>query len=105
MTVFVAAVELSIATSFSINQGCTRRSRSRRFIGFRGVQLESQLREATGGDPGANVSKMMGEFTETMGQPAESDGNLFAAMKEYEDKLMAAEQENAALRSQLAGKK
>merc|ERR1712097_120545 len=68
-------------------------------------ELEGQLREATGGDPGANVSRMMGEFTETMGKPSESDGNLFAAMKEYEDKLMAAEAENAALRSQLAGKK
>merc|ERR1719460_2753608 len=64
-------------------------------------ELESQLREATGGDPGANVTKMMGEFTDTMGRPAPSDGNLFAAMKEYEDKLMAMEAENAALRDQL----
>merc|ERR1712100_672291 len=64
-------------------------------------ELEAQLREATGGEPVANVTRMMGEFTETMGQPAQSDGNLFAAMKEYEDKLMAAEQENAALRARL----
>jgi len=64
-------------------------------------ELEAQLREATGGDPGANVTRMMGEFTDTMGQPAQSDGNLYAAMKEYEDKLIAAEQENAALRNQL----
>merc|ERR1712167_99764 len=64
-------------------------------------ELEAQLREATGGEPGANVTRMMGEFTETMGQPSQSDGNLFAAMKEYEDKLMAAEQENANLRAQL----
>jgi len=48
---------------------------------------------------------MMGEFTETMGQPAQSDGNLFAAMKEYEDKLMAAEAENEALRQQLGARK
>merc|ERR1711918_20235 len=64
-------------------------------------ELEAQLREVTGGEPGANVSRMMGEFTATMGQPAQSDGNLFASMKEYEDKLIAAEQENAALRNQL----
>merc|ERR1711907_230400 len=64
-------------------------------------ELESQLREATGGDPGANVTKMMGEFTDTMGQPAQSDGTLYAAIKEQEDKLMAAEAENAALRAQL----
>jgi chromosome segregation ATPase len=64
-------------------------------------ELEAQLREATGGEPGSNVSRMMGEFTATMGQPAQSDGNLFAAMKEYEDKLMAAEAENQHLRSQL----
>merc|ERR1712007_238124 len=64
-------------------------------------ELEAQLREATGGEPGANVTRMMGEFTETMGQPAQSDGNLYAAMKEYEDKLTAAEQENAALRAKL----
>merc|ERR1711998_438958 len=65
-------------------------------------ELEAQLREATGGEPGANVSRMMGEFTETMGQPAQSDGNLFAAMKEYEDKLMAAEAENQHLKNQLS---
>jgi len=64
-------------------------------------ELEAQLKEATGGEPGANVTRMMGEFTEAMGQPAQSDGNLFAAMKEYEDKLMAAEAENAALRARL----
>merc|ERR1719460_781697 len=67
-------------------------------------ELEAQLREATGGEPGSNVSRMMGEFTETMGQPAQSDGNLFAAMKEYEDKLMAAEAENEALRQQLGAR-
>jgi predicted nucleic acid-binding Zn-ribbon protein len=65
-------------------------------------ELEAQLREATGGEPGANVARMMGEFTETMGQPAQSDGNLFAAMKEYEDKLMAAEAENQHLRQKLS---
>merc|ERR1712167_498211 len=64
-------------------------------------ELEAQLREATGGDPGANVTRMMGEFTETVGQQGQSDGNLFAAMKEYEDKLMKAEAENAALRKKL----
>jgi chromosome segregation ATPase len=64
-------------------------------------ELEAQLREATGGEPGANVTRMMGEFTETMGQPPQSDGNLFASMKEYEDKLIAAEQEAAELRNQL----
>merc|ERR1711934_147284 len=64
-------------------------------------ELEAQLREATGGDPGAGVTEMMGDFTATMGQPGQSDGNLFAAMKEYEDKLMAMEAENAALRDQL----
>ena len=45
---------------------------------------------------------MMGEFTDTMGQPAQSDGTLYAAMKEYEDKLMAADAENAALPASLA---
>merc|ERR1711924_418176 len=30
-------------------------------------ELEAQLREATGGEPTANLAKMMGEFTDTMG--------------------------------------
>merc|ERR1712086_979022 len=30
-------------------------------------ELEAQLREATGGEPTANLSQMMGEFTDTMG--------------------------------------
>lgn len=64
-------------------------------------ELEAQLKEATGGEPGSNVTRMMGEFTETMGQPAQSDGILFASMKEYEDKLIAAEAENERLRRQL----
>merc|ERR1712167_456384 len=65
-------------------------------------ELEAQLREATGGEPGANVTRMMGEFTETMGQAHQSDGNLAKALKEYEEKLMAAEQENAQLRARMA---
>merc|ERR1711998_559121 len=61
-------------------------------------ELEAQLREATGGDPGAGVTEMMGDFTATMGQPGQSDGNLFNTMKEYEEKLIKAEQENKELK-------
>merc|ERR1712195_37790 len=68
-------------------------------------ELESQLRGATGGEPTANLSQMMGEFSDTMGAGGGtqmSDGSLYEAMREYEKKLAQAQQDNAALRAQLA---
>ena len=68
-------------------------------------ELEAQLREATGGEPTANLSQMMGEFSDTMGAGGGtqmSDGSLYEAMREYEKKLAQAQQDNAALRAQLA---
>jgi len=69
-------------------------------------ELEAQLREATGGEPTANLSQMMGEFTDTMGAGASgtqmSDGSLYEAMRQYEQQLAQAQQDNAALRAQLA---
>merc|ERR1711907_261614 len=58
-------------------------------------ELEAQLREATGGEPTANLAKMMGEFTDTMGSGTSSaqvsDGTLYATMREYEEKLAQAQ--------------
>merc|ERR1712153_192616 len=68
-------------------------------------ELEAQLREATGGEPTANLSQMMGEFSDTMGAGGGtqmSDGSLYEAMREYEKKLAQAQQDNTALRAQLA---
>jgi chromosome segregation ATPase len=71
-------------------------------------ELEAQLKEATGGEPTANLSQMMGEVSDMMGSGTSgtqmSDQSLYEAMREYEHKLAQAQQDNAALRAQLASK-
>merc|ERR1711924_400713 len=65
-------------------------------------ELEAQLKEATGGEPTANLSQMMGEVSDMMGggtsETQMSDQSLYEAMREYEHKLAQAQQDNAALR-------